>query len=365
MKHQSGIAIVEEVDVSVVVCTYNRCDMLAPALESVLAQKTGSVRYELIVVDNNSNDATREIVESFVERGCRRVRYVFEGKQGVANARNAGIVHARAPIIAFTDDDVRVAEDWVEKIKEALDENPEVDLVSGKVLPLWQSKPPAWLTRDHWAPIAVQDYGDKVFYSDMEHPVCLINANLAIRSAVAEQVGGFDPRFQRIGASSTEDHEWQLRFWRAGKRGMYSPQVVVAAEVQTERLTKAYHRLWYTGHGKSAAMMRLREITSGDGRIADEPPDAVKLFGAAAHTYKALGHSSLRWLRAAVNGTESSLLKHENEVRELWSYVKHQYEEDAAGRKHAALIEVATFTKALLHKRLQGSRIKTSGTVGR
>lgn len=355
----------EPLDVSIVICTYNRCELLPGALESVLAQEARGVRYEFIIVDNNSTDRTREVVESFIPRAPVPMRYIFEGRQGRPYALNTGIDAARAPIIALTDDDVRVAKDWVEKIKEVFDRNPEIDLVGGKVLPFWQSEPPTWLTRDHWAPLAIQDYGDEGFYSGIEHPVCLVAANLAVRSAVIEQIGGFDSRFQRIGASSTEDHEWQLRFWRAGKRGMYSPHVVVTAEVQTERLTKAYHRLWYTGHGKSSAMMRLREITSGDGRIADEPRDAVKLFGVAAHTYKALAHASLRWLRAAANGSESSSLKYENEVRELLSYMRHQYEENAAERKHAALIEVACFTKTLVRKKLQGSRIETPGSVGR
>src|SRR5438105_3335543 len=104
-------------DISVVISTYNRCGWLSGALESVLAQETGGARYEVIVVDNNSTDQTREVVEAFMARGQANLRYVFEGQQGLSYARNAGIAAARAPLIAFTDDDVRAARDWVVSIK--------------------------------------------------------------------------------------------------------------------------------------------------------------------------------------------------------------------------------------------------------
>lgn len=351
----------DEYDISVVVCTYNRGDLLPDALESVLSQETGGVRYELIVVDNNSRDHTREVVERFINRGHANVRYVFEGEQGLSHARNAGIARARAAVVAFTDDDVRVAGDWVRKIKEAFDQHPEVDLVSGKVLPRWEREPPPWLTRDHWAPIALQDYGDEPFYADAGNPVCLIGANMSIRRDVVSRVGGFDPAFQRIGASSTDDHEWQLRFWRAGKRAMYVPEVIVVAEVQKERLTKAYHRLWHTGHGKSAAMMRLREITGGDGRIIEEPRDAPKLFGVAPHTCRELMAAAARWLNAAARRQESLSLKYENEVRQLTSYIRHQYGEDAAGRRRSHAAEVASFAGAMFRKKL---RRRSSGAAG-
>src|ERR1043165_5266525 len=107
----------EPLDISVIISTYNRSDMLPGALESVLAQEAGDVRYELIVVDNNSTDKTREVVESFIARGHENVRYIFEGKQGLSHARNAGIAAARSPLIVFTDDDVRAATRGEDSIK--------------------------------------------------------------------------------------------------------------------------------------------------------------------------------------------------------------------------------------------------------
>src|SRR5947207_460492 len=99
-------------DVSLVLSTYNRAERLQPALDALLAQ-TGSVDYEILVVDNNSTDATASVVRAVAEQAHGRIRYVFEERQGLSHARNRGIRLARAPVIAFTDDDVRLAPDWV------------------------------------------------------------------------------------------------------------------------------------------------------------------------------------------------------------------------------------------------------------
>ena len=74
----------ENWDVSVCICTYNRCERLRSALESVLGQQADGVRFEVIVVDNNSTDETKQVVDSVVGRGHLNLRYVFEGRQGLS-----------------------------------------------------------------------------------------------------------------------------------------------------------------------------------------------------------------------------------------------------------------------------------------
>ena len=188
-----------EPDVSVNICTYNRCGILSEALEGVLSQQIrDGKRYEVIVVDNNSTDETRQVVESFVARGHENLRYVFEGRQGLSHARNAAVSAARSPILAFTDDDVRVKPDWVATIKRMLDNHPEVDCVGGKVLPHWTFAPPSWLTSEHWAPLALVDYGDQPFYVNAGNQLCLLTANMAIRKDALERIGGFQPALQRV-----------------------------------------------------------------------------------------------------------------------------------------------------------------------
>ena len=97
-----------------------------------------------------------------------------ETKQGLSHARNAGIAAARAPIIAFTDDDVRVGPDWLAAIMRTVRAYPGVSVVGGKVLPIWPAPPPPWLTPEHWGPLALVDYGEQPVRVDADNPLCLV-----------------------------------------------------------------------------------------------------------------------------------------------------------------------------------------------
>ncbi|MGI9106249.1 MAG: glycosyltransferase [Pyrinomonadaceae bacterium] len=332
----------EQFDVSVVISTYNRCDILPGALESVLAQETGEARYELIVVDNNSTDHTREVVESFSTCGHGNVRYLFERQQGLSHARNAGIACARAPIIAFTDDDVRVARDWVAAIKRAFDEHPEVDFVGGKVLPRWETGPPAWLVSNmHWSPLALIDYGDSPFYVNAEKAICLVGANLAFRRGAFEQVGLFSPVCQRVkdGVGSTEDHELLARFWRCQRQGLYAPHITVEAEVQAERMTKRYHRRWHTGHGKFCALMQLEDL---------ERSTAGRLFDVPAHLYRRSLSNLAGWAGSALRRDHARALKYEAELRFFAGFFRQRREDFFADDQGGSVREIATFLRSLL-----------------
>ncbi|HXH07330.1 MAG TPA: glycosyltransferase, partial [Vicinamibacterales bacterium] len=210
-------------EISVVLSTYNRAALLPAALEALLDQ-VGGAAYEIIVVDNNSTDDTRRVVGAFAERSGGRLRYAFEPRQGLSYGRNTGIDLARAPIVAFTDDDVRVAADWVMRMREVFEQEPDIDYIGGRVLPQWRCPPPRWLTDAHWAPLALQDYGPEPFVTGRERAICLVGANLAFRRRVFDRVGLFHPALQRVGdgIGSTEDHEFQLRVWQAGLRGLYA-----------------------------------------------------------------------------------------------------------------------------------------------
>jgi glycosyltransferase involved in cell wall biosynthesis len=279
----------EEFDISVILCTYNRCELLARAIDSLLAQECPGLRYELLIVDNHSADATRQVCEAYVRRQAIPLRYLHEAQQGVSFARNTGIRQAKAPILAFCDDDVCVSSDWLASIKRAFDEHPEIAGVGGRVLPLWQQEAPAWLTRQHWMPLALQDYGEAAVVVDSGNRLCLITANLALRREVFETTGFFSPALQRVkdGIGSMEDHELHVRLWAAGYRELYVPEVVVRALVQPERLSREYHRRWHRGHGYFYALMADPEFERS----------ALRLFDVPGHLWKSALFDLLRWGR--------------------------------------------------------------------
>jgi glycosyltransferase involved in cell wall biosynthesis len=324
--------------------------MLPGALDSALEQESECLRYEVIVVDNNSTDDTRQVVERYLTRGYSNLRYVFEEKQGVSYARNTGLANARAPIIAFADDDVRVAKDWVANIRKEFDRHPEVDFVGGKILPRWKTAPPAWLTRDHWWALALLDYGDEAFYVSADNPLCLPTANASFRSQLFERFGLFSPEF-----SGREDHEFLLRLWWEGIRGLYAPNIVVTAEVQPERLKKEYHRKWNTTTGKFNSIMRLNEMMNSDGRIVGEAQDTLKLFGVPAFVYRSLFVGSLGLIGSTLLGRRAASLRYKNCVWYSIGYIGKRYEQQASQKGGSRIGEIATFAKALLRKKLNGS----------
>ena len=243
---------------SVVIPTFNRADDLRATLDSLAGQRT-SAAWEVIVVDNNSTDGTRAVVEDATNRFPAPLHYVFEREQGRSAALNTGIGTASGSIIVTTDDDVRVAEDWLDRAAEALVEC-DCDYVGGRVLPLWGSERPAWIP-DHggrqWAVIALLDYGDEpIPFFRLAHRVPL-GVNMAFRRHAFDRAGLWDTSVGRKKGTllGQEVREWMMRARAAGLRGVYTPRMVVRHVIQRDRLNKRYFRRWYYWNGVSRALM--------------------------------------------------------------------------------------------------------------
>jgi glycosyltransferase involved in cell wall biosynthesis len=294
--------------ISVVVPTYNRASQLPVALESVINQSASASSYEIIVVDNNSTDRTAEVAGRFARDHADRVRRILETRQGVAYARQTGIDAARGDVLAFFDDDVRVSCDWIATIQRWFREHPDVECLGGKVLPSWSSPPPSWLTPSHWSPLALQDFGEEPVVLSLANPRGLISANLACRRSVFERLGGFSPRFQRVkdGIGSLEDDEWIRRFWKAGGRAVYVPELVVFADVPVSRLTRAYHRRWHQGHGRFYALLRAEEM---------EQSSVGAPLGVPAHLYRSAATDAAKWCSAVLLRRSDVAFLHEVRLR--------------------------------------------------
>lgn len=257
-------------DLSVVLSTYNRGALLKKALDRLLLQEIGGIKYEILVVDNNSTDETKQLVHSYIERDTH-FRYIFEPKQGLSYARNAGINAARSDLIVFCDDDVEVSPTWIQKNYEAFSKFPDADYIGARVLPIWCGAVPSWV-RKSMAPFALSDLGDEPFVVSPQKPHCLVGASLAVRRRAFEKAGMFSIETQRVKNSigSTEDFDWQMKVWACGGHGVYDPSIVCATEVPRDRLSKSYHRRWHLGHGKFNAIAR-RPQWEGTRRLLGVP----------------------------------------------------------------------------------------------
>jgi glycosyltransferase involved in cell wall biosynthesis len=305
------------VTVSVVLCTFNRAHLVAGAIDALLRQAPGTPDFEVLVVDNNSTDGTRAAVAPLLSDP--RVRYLYEPEQGLSTARNRGIAEARGAIVAFTDDDVRVDPTWVGRIAALFADFPLVGFAGGRVLPVWEHAPPAWLDAAGHAPLALVDYGAQRRFIDRAHPLCLVGANLSIRRAAIAAVGMFSTHVQLLGhdAGSTEDQEIELRLLRAGFAGLYDPGLVVRTHVPPDRLRPRYHRDWHVGHGRHFA--RMREPSFEGTRLAP--------FGVPAHVYRAAVIEAVAWARDTLRLRRASAFAHELRLRFLFGFARQRIAE--------------------------------------
>jgi glucosyl-dolichyl phosphate glucuronosyltransferase len=247
-------------DFSIIIPTYNRADELRETIRSI-AQLQVNGSWELLVVDNKSPDHTRRVVEEEMASFPARLAYLYEAEQGRYAALNAGIRAATGAIIATTDDDARVEQDWLTKAKAGLD-TIGCDYVGGKVLPLWKGRErPAWLPNGpsggHWAVLALQDHGEQPREFGAHGLSWPLGINTATRREVFERVELFDNRLGRKAGTlrNQAQREWHLRARAAGVRGFYVPDMIVHHVIEAERLNKEYFRRWFYWHGISRAIL--------------------------------------------------------------------------------------------------------------
>lgn len=241
-------------NVTVVICTYNRCECLARALESIAAQVLpDSVRWEVLVIDNNSTDHTRDVVGEFSKRFPGRFRCVVEPQQGLSFARNTGVRESRGTMLAFTDDDVIVEPTWLQNLTAPM-ETAKCGGVGGRTLIAGAFSPPKWMKLDGednlGAPLAALfDYGLRP--CSLHWPP--YGANMAFRKEMFEKYGLFrvDLGISPGNRIPNEDTEFGRRLMAAGEQLVYAPSAVVYHPVFENRLRKSYFLGWFFDYGRA------------------------------------------------------------------------------------------------------------------
>jgi glycosyltransferase involved in cell wall biosynthesis len=240
--------------ISVILCTYNRCESLARALHSVAAsQLPESVRWEVLVIDNNSTDQTRGVTEEFCRKHPGCFRYIFEPRQGKSIALNTGIREAHGDIFAFIDDDVTVEPTWLRNLTAALGTS-EWAGTGGRILPACKFVKPGWLMledRHALAPLALFDRG-LLEGALTESPY---GTNMAYRRAMFEKHGPFRTDLGPQGDSrvpqKSEDSEFGRRLLDAGEHLRYEPTAIVYHEIPDARVRKTYFLNWWFDKSRS------------------------------------------------------------------------------------------------------------------
>lgn len=255
-------------DCSIIVCTYNRAESLKDTLAALCALRASpDLRWEVLVVDNNSRDHTRQVVEE-AQHIWPRLRYAFEPAQGLSYARNRGIAESTGEVLLFTDDDVLPEPDWLETTLNGL-ETFQADACGGYIAPIWETPPPVWLTERFYGFLAVRTDRTDDFMMN-EQSQAPFGANMAFRKSVFDRVGNFDVRRGRHGnvLAGGEDIELFERVLSAGLRAAFLGRSRVHHKVEAYRCTKRYLRRW---RHQSSRNLAIAKGVKGDRRIFNIP----------------------------------------------------------------------------------------------
>lgn len=182
-------------EISVVIPTYNRYQSLARTLKSLSAQEEASdFSFEIIVVDNNSTDETKAVVQEFEPVFNGRLKYIFEERQGATYALNTGIHLAEGDLIAITGDDCYVDRKWLRLILKEFAKY-DCDMLGGRIeAVLGKEKIPDWLDFNTMGPVLAHfDRGDKHLLNDSAgfRP---LGANMIFKRSSLMRYGGFNQK---------------------------------------------------------------------------------------------------------------------------------------------------------------------------
>ena len=225
-----------------IICTYNRARYVGKLLESIAANDLVKTEYELLLVDNNCTDNTREVCEAFAAAHPDVIfRYTTESEQGLSAAKNRGIKEAKGDIIVYIDDDALVDPWYLRTYAEWFATHPETMACGGPIEPLYETSEPDWMTPYTKALLtAWMNYGEKVReYPRGRYPG---GGNAAYRKEVFEQVGGFNTALGRKGGNLMGSEEKDIfdKMHTLNMQILYLPEPVLHHCIPQAKLEKPY-----------------------------------------------------------------------------------------------------------------------------
>jgi GT2 family glycosyltransferase len=253
------------INISIVICTYNRPKELTETLQGLQQQVYGLESTEVIVIDNSENGSAEDTV-SRASNWIPSLLYKRETSIGLSYARNLGITVAGGEWVVFLDDDAVPDINWLLNLSESIELLPEPGVIGGAVLPNWSQPPPRWCTQDLYPALSLSSYQapEKLRTLDFpeEYPV---GANIAYPRQLLEELDGFKPEFGRRGnlLISGEETELNFRIQSTGHSIWFCPGAIVYHQIPPSRLKKSFFRSRLYWSGRTWALLH-KEIYKGN-----------------------------------------------------------------------------------------------------
>ena len=263
-------------NITVVICTYNRAEGLIRALESLLLQTLSADVWDVLVVNNNSKDDTLSRFDSFVRERLSsdtspKMRIVTESNQGLSYARNRGISDATGDFIVFIDDDQEVSKNYLQSYYENCSDKGGFCIAGGPVIPIYEGGKPRWASKYSERTISgyLEFKGSTRFFPKGSYPT---GGNMGFSSDVFAEYGGFSTNLGRTGDSLLGGEESDLFRRIASQRSdiIYLNDAKVYHHIPASRTTIAFLRNVSLMVGVSERLRTSNSINNYVGRIISE-----------------------------------------------------------------------------------------------
>ncbi len=280
------------------IATYDGAKTLPKALNACCQLQRPVGGWKLVIVDNGSTDATKEIIHSFVDR--LPLTYVFESSRGKNAALNTGLADVEGDLVVLTDDDTLPRPDWLVEMRRAADSHRSFSMFGGTVLPQWEMPPEPWILA--WVPLdTVFSITDPPWEEGPIRPQFVFGTNMAIRKEIFEAGYRFNVEIGPRGHSYAmgSETELTLRLAKAGFKAWHCKQAVVEHIIRKFQMNRA----WILG----------RALRFGRGvyrfEIQYEIANCKKHLGIPRYLIKEIAQQGLHVGRAKLRGDAAQLFQ--------------------------------------------------------
>jgi len=237
---------------SIIICSYNRASYISDALTSLYNQSSELDNFEVIIVDNNSTDNTKEVYAIWRQSNTNgQFSFISETKQGASFARNTGAAIAKGEWVCFMDDDAVATPNYVENILKHIQNKPDAVGFGGRIIPKYIPSEPKWMS--YYVSSLVGNFDYAPIACAFENGKYPLESNMIVKKSVYDQIGGFNVNLPgvvgilRIGG---EGKELFYKILALGHIIYYDPAICVHHVVEVKKLTSEYMYRVASGIGR-------------------------------------------------------------------------------------------------------------------
>lgn len=249
---------------SIIICSYNRASYISDALTSLYGQSSGLDDFEVIIVDNNSTDNTKEVYAQWRQTNTNgQFTFISEMQQGASFARNTGAAIAKGEWVCFMDDDAVATTDYVKNIIKHIQDQPFIVGFGGRIIPKYIPAEPKWMSYYVSSLVGNFDYAPTACaFENGKYP---LESNMIVKKSVYDQIGGFNVNLPGVVGTLRIGGEGKELFYKIialGHTIYYDPSICVHHVVEVKKLTSEYMYRVASGIGRGEKTRTLN-ISNG------------------------------------------------------------------------------------------------------